>query len=104
MEQATKKSKGYVAQLSLMLEDYGIPLDSATALGKFKVFSSQSIISQNTRSATLTISPSQLIEVREEIGEEKDKAKKTSKPTNPSSADVPKSKAKWNLVIEKSDS
>lgn len=81
-------------------------LEASSVQHKFKIFNDARIISQNTRLATLTISPAQLNAVQKEIGKDKEKAKskKVMKPSKSIFVDVPNPKAKRKLVIEENDS
>lgn len=81
-------------------------METSVAPRKYKLFNTSSIISQNTRSGALNISPAQLLQVKKEICEEKEQAKgkKISKAPKSISVDVPKPKAKRKFLIEESDS
>lgn len=104
--QSSKQSKGFTVQLSYIIDDSGVAIDTKFSPHKYKVFNDASVISHNTHSATLTVSPAQLIQVKKEIGEEKEKekaqsiGKKASKASKTISIVVPKPKTKRKLVVE----
>lgn len=102
MVQHSKQSFGFSIPLSKIIEDSGIPFNTATSLHKYRILNAHRIKSLRPKAQALNISPTEMLVVKMEIEEDLVRSKKISKVAKSKVSQASKSKAKRKLITHES--